>query len=216
MSGRKNRILVSHGSHFKYIISRLFSHHCLILSWYGPNSLQAAPDMFLLIQIYRLVSCCCFPTVLWSKIPIHSASTNNCLTFLEYSGGHSFLMVVYTGFKATLKRVPRELYAMLLYIMIEFRSVPLSLRHEHQKPLPTNLLFTSKSSLIKSRPVRYRHQILTKVVVIVIFPIDVHGHAINVCLCYRNVYDSMTVTVSNINLDFGFWLTSFRPGLGVK
>ena len=125
-------------------------------------------------------------------------------------------MVVYTGFKATLKRVPRELYAMLLYIMIEFRSVPLSLRHEHQKPLPTNLLFTSKSSLIKSRPVRYRHQILTKVVVIVIFPIDVHGHAINVCLCYRNVYDSMTVTVSNINLDFGFWLTSFRPGLGVK
>lgn len=41
-------------------------------------------------------------------------------------------MVVYTGFKATLKRVPRELYAMLLYIMIEFRSVPLSLRHEHQ------------------------------------------------------------------------------------
>ena len=42
-------------------------------------------------------------------------------------------MVVYTGFKATLKRVSRELYAMLLYIMNEFRSVPLSLRHEHQK-----------------------------------------------------------------------------------
>lgn len=129
MSGRKNRILVSHGSHFKYIISRLFSHSLLIWTeliagsaWCVSTNTNISPDF------------CCFPTVLWSKIPIHSASTNNCLTFLEYSGGHSsFLMVVYTGFKATLKRVSRELYAMLLYIMIEFRSVPLFLRHEHQK-----------------------------------------------------------------------------------
>ena len=103
-------------------------------------------------------------------------------------------MVVFTRFKNYFeKSVQRALCNAIADIMIEFRSVPLSLRHEHQKTTSNQSSFHFKI-LSTSRPVPYRHQILTKVVVIVIFPIDVHGHAINVCLCYRNVHDSMTVT----------------------
>ena len=113
----------------------------------------------------------------------------------------------------------RELYAMLLDIMNEFRSVPLSLSDMNIiKPLPTNLLFTSKSLLIN---------IKTCVISTSNF---------NESCCYRYLpyrcswpcYKCLSLLPScarlndrhclafNINLAFGFWLTSFRPRLGAK
>ena len=118
-------------------------------------------------------------------------------------------MVVYTGFKAILKRVSRELNAIALYIMIEFHSGPLSLRHEHHKTTSNQSSFHFCQNLrwSTSRPVPHRHQILMIVVLIVSLPIFM-AMAINVCLCYRHVHDSVTVTVFPPTLislvDFGW------------
>ena len=70
-----------------------------------------------------------------------------------------------------------------LYIMTEFHSGPLSLRHEHQKIHYWPIFFSLQNlRWSTSGPVPYKCQILTIVVLIVVFPIGIHGHACYKCL----------------------------------